>query len=126
MAFVEGLWSDQAVTGRAFEAIGIAAAPERSLTLRRSEIVRSSWRACARQLDRALVDCARPPTGERATSHGLGWTRSATVRAAVGVVVAVAEQVEHCPVGVRCGRTVSEHRDTSFVARGARGPHHDA
>ncbi len=82
--------------------------------------------ALAKKCRFALWSVARPPTGERATSHGRGRSRSAIGRAAVGVVVAVAEQVEHCPVGVRCGGTVSERRNTSFVARGARCPHHDA
>jgi hypothetical protein len=39
--FVEGVWFDQAVTGRTYKAIGIATTPERSFTLRKSDTISS-------------------------------------------------------------------------------------
>ena len=41
VTFVEGVWFDQAVTGRTYEAIGIATTPERSFTLRKSDTISS-------------------------------------------------------------------------------------
>ncbi len=41
VTFVEGVWFDQAVTGRTYAAIGIATTPERSFTLRKSDTISS-------------------------------------------------------------------------------------
>src|ERR687897_423781 len=41
VTFVEGVWFDQAVTGRTHAAIGIATTPERSFTLRNSDTISS-------------------------------------------------------------------------------------
>lgn len=39
VTFVEGVWFDQAVTGRTYAAIGIATTPDRSFTLRKSDTI---------------------------------------------------------------------------------------
>lgn len=39
--FVEGVWFDQAVTGRSYAEIGIASTPTRSFTLRKSDSIAS-------------------------------------------------------------------------------------
>lgn len=41
VTFVEGVWFDQAVTGRTYADIGIATTPDRSFTLRRSDTIAS-------------------------------------------------------------------------------------
>jgi hypothetical protein len=41
VTFVEGVWFDQAVTGRTYAEIGIATTPERSFTLRKSDTISS-------------------------------------------------------------------------------------
>jgi hypothetical protein len=41
VTFVEGVWFDQAVSGRTSAAIGIATTPERSFTLRKSDTISS-------------------------------------------------------------------------------------
>jgi hypothetical protein len=52
VTFVEGVWFDQAVTGRSYADIGIATSPDRSFTLRRTDTiatVREAYRErCAR------------------------------------------------------------------------------
>jgi Protein of unknown function (DUF664) len=39
--FVEGVWFDQAVTGRSYTQIGIPSSPDRSFTLRKSDTIAS-------------------------------------------------------------------------------------
>lgn len=41
VTYVEGVWFDQAVTGRSFKEIGIASTPDRSFTLAKSDTVAS-------------------------------------------------------------------------------------
>lgn len=41
VTFVEGVWFDQAVTGRSYRTIGIASSPDRSFTLRASDTIAS-------------------------------------------------------------------------------------
>lgn len=39
VTYVEGVWFDQAVTGRSYAEVGIASTPDRSFTLRRSDTI---------------------------------------------------------------------------------------
>ncbi|HYP46444.1 MAG TPA: DinB family protein [Propionibacteriaceae bacterium] len=41
VTFVEGVWFDQALTGRSYAEIGIATTPDRSFTLRKADTVES-------------------------------------------------------------------------------------
>lgn len=41
VTFVEGVWFDQAITGRTYAEIGIATSPDRSFTLTRSDTIES-------------------------------------------------------------------------------------
>ena len=41
VTYVEGVWFDQAVTGRSYRQIGIASTPDRSFTLSRSDTIAS-------------------------------------------------------------------------------------
>jgi hypothetical protein len=41
VTYVEGVWFDQAVTGRSYEQIGIASTPDRSFTLTKSDTIAS-------------------------------------------------------------------------------------
>jgi hypothetical protein len=53
VTFVEGVWFDQAVTGRTYEEIGIASSPARSFTLRRSDSIASVQAAYRRRWERS-------------------------------------------------------------------------
>lgn len=53
VTFVEGVWFDQAVTGRTYGAIGIATTPERSFTLRRSDTISSVQAEYRRRCERS-------------------------------------------------------------------------
>jgi hypothetical protein len=53
-SFVEGVWFDQAVTGRSYDEIGIASTVDGSFTLRRSDTIASVW----------------PPTANAGRRHG--------------------------------------------------------
>jgi hypothetical protein len=53
VTFVEGVWFDQAVTGRTYEAIGIASTPDRSFTLRRSDTIASVQADHRRRVERS-------------------------------------------------------------------------
>ena len=41
VTYVEGVWFDQAVTGRSYQQIGVASTPDRSFTLTRSDSIAS-------------------------------------------------------------------------------------
>ncbi|MGI8702343.1 MAG: DUF664 domain-containing protein [Nocardioidaceae bacterium] len=41
VTYVEGVWFDQAITGRSYKEIGIASTPDRSFTLTKSDTVAS-------------------------------------------------------------------------------------
>src|SRR5688500_18216347 len=49
----EGVWYDQAVTGRTYAAIGIATTPERSFTLRKSDTIASVQAEYRRRCERS-------------------------------------------------------------------------
>jgi hypothetical protein len=53
VTFVEGVWFDQAVTGRTYAAIGIATTPERSFTLRTSDTISSVQAEYQRRCERS-------------------------------------------------------------------------
>jgi Protein of unknown function (DUF664) len=53
VTFVEGVWFDQAVTGRTYEAIGIATTPDRSFTLRKSDTIASVQAEYRRRCERS-------------------------------------------------------------------------
>jgi uncharacterized damage-inducible protein DinB len=45
VTYVEGVWFDQALTGRSYQEIGIATSPDRSFTLRRADTIDAVQRA---------------------------------------------------------------------------------
>jgi len=51
VTYVEGVWFDQAVTGRTDQEIGIASTPDRSFTLTKSDTVESVRRAYERRCE---------------------------------------------------------------------------
>ena len=53
VTFVEGVWFDQAVTGRTYAAIGIATTPDRSFTLRKSDTISSVQAEYRRRCERS-------------------------------------------------------------------------
>jgi hypothetical protein len=53
VTFVEGVWFDQAVTGRSYAAIGIATTPDRSFTLRKSDTISSVQAEHRRRCERS-------------------------------------------------------------------------
>jgi len=61
VTYVEGVWFDQAITGRSYKQIGIASTPDRSFTLTRSDNIASIREAHRRRCDgsrRAMADMA--------------------------------------------------------------------
>lgn len=53
ITFVEGVWFDQAVTGRTYEEIGIPTSPARSFALRRTDTIDSVQRAYRERVERS-------------------------------------------------------------------------
>lgn len=53
MTFVEGVWFDQALTGRTYNAIGIATTPDDSFTLRTSDTISSVQAAHRRRCEQS-------------------------------------------------------------------------
>ncbi len=71
-AFVEGVWFDQAVTGRSYDDIGIARTVDGSFTLRRTDTIasvqdeyRERWQQSRRNLDGLRLDETVDGRGER-------------------------------------------------------------
>jgi len=60
LTYVEGVWFDQAVTGRSYAEIGISTTPDRSFSLTKSDTIASS----------------RPPIGNDVNCRGKPWLRS--------------------------------------------------
>jgi uncharacterized protein DUF664 len=61
MTYVEGVWFDQAVTGRSYREIGIADTPDRSFTLAKSDSIGSIREAYLRRCEasrRTMADMA--------------------------------------------------------------------
>jgi len=59
VTYVEGVWFDQAVTGRSYREIGIATTPDRSFTLHASDTV-----ASIREAHRLRCDASRAALGQ--------------------------------------------------------------
>jgi hypothetical protein len=58
VTFVEGVWFDQAVTGRSYQAIGIASSPANSFTLRKQDTistVQADYRRCYERSRRTMA-----------------------------------------------------------------------
>lgn len=71
-SFVEGVWFDQAVTGRSYDDIGIARSVDGSFALRRSDTIesvqaayRERWQASRKNLDGRRSDERVAGRGER-------------------------------------------------------------
>jgi len=71
-SFVEGVWFDQAVTGRSYDEIGIASTVDGSFTLRRSDTIasvqaayRQRWEASRKNLNGRRSDEMVDGRGER-------------------------------------------------------------
>lgn len=71
-SFVEGVWFDQAVTGRSYDEIGIASTVDGSFTLRRTDTIasvraayRGRWEASRKNLDGRPSDEMVDGRGER-------------------------------------------------------------
>ena len=71
-SFVEGVWFDQAVTGRSYDDIGIARSVDGSFALRRSDTIKSvqaayrhRWQASRKNLDGRRSDEIVAGRGER-------------------------------------------------------------
>lgn len=58
VTFVEGVWFDQAVTGRSYQDIGIATTPDRSFTLRRTDTITSVQEAYRERCERSRATMA--------------------------------------------------------------------
>ena len=61
VTYVEGVWFDQAVTGRSYKEIGIASTPDRSFTLTRADTIESVQDAHRRRCEsshRAMAELA--------------------------------------------------------------------
>jgi len=61
VTYVEGVWFDQAGSGRSFEDIGIASTPDRSFTLRSSDTI-----AGVKEAHRQRCEVSRRTMGEQA------------------------------------------------------------
>jgi hypothetical protein len=59
--FVEGVWFDQAITGRSYAQIGIPSTPDRSFTLRKSDTISSVQETYRRRCDesRRTIDALK-------------------------------------------------------------------
>jgi hypothetical protein len=58
VTFVEGVWFDQAVTGRSYQDIGIATTPDRSFTLRRTDTITNVQEAYRERCERSRATMA--------------------------------------------------------------------
>jgi hypothetical protein len=70
VTFVEGVWFDQAVTGRTYVAIGIATSPEQSFTLRESDTVASVQAEYRRRCERSRRTMAALEPGDVVDGRG--------------------------------------------------------
>ena len=68
--FVEGVWFDQALTGRTYKAIGIPSSPDRSFTLIASDTIRSVQDAYRRRCDASRGAMARLPLDAEVSGRG--------------------------------------------------------
>jgi hypothetical protein len=70
LTFVEGVWFDQAVTGRSYAEIGIATSPARSFDLRRSDTVAGVQAEYRRRWERSRRTMASLAPGETVDGRG--------------------------------------------------------
>ena len=70
VTYVEGVWFDQAVTGRTTQDIGIAASPDRSFTLTRADTVETVLAAHAERCERSRAAMAELGYGDTVTGRG--------------------------------------------------------
>jgi len=68
--FVEGVWFDQAVTGRTYDEIGIASSPARSFTLDASDTIRSVQHAYEARSEASRAAMAELSFGDQVTGRG--------------------------------------------------------
>ena len=68
--YVEGVWFDQAVTGRSYAEIGIPSSPDRSFSLRPSDTVASVQEAFRRRSDASRVTMAALPLDAELSGRG--------------------------------------------------------
>jgi hypothetical protein len=70
VTFVEGVWFDQAVTGRTYAEIGIATTPDRSFTLRKSDTIASVQAAHRDRCERSRRTMAALQPGDVVDGRG--------------------------------------------------------
>lgn len=70
VTYVEGVWFDQAVTGRTAREAGIASSPDRSFTLRATDTVASVQAAHRARCDRSRQTMAALDLGATVTGRG--------------------------------------------------------
>jgi hypothetical protein len=70
VAFVEGVWFDQAVTGRSYAEIGIATSPARSFALRTSDTIAGIQAVYRRRWERSRRTMAELSYGDRVGGRG--------------------------------------------------------
>jgi hypothetical protein len=70
VTFVEGVWFDQAVTGRSYGDIGIASSVDRSFTLRKSDTIAQVQAAYRRRCERSRQAMAELGPGDVVDGRG--------------------------------------------------------
>lgn len=70
VTYVEGVWFDQALTGRPPREIGIASSPDRSFVLRREDTIASVQQAYRERCDRSRALCATRDLDDVVTGRG--------------------------------------------------------
>ncbi len=70
VTFVEGVWFDQAITGRSYRAIGIATTPDRSFTLRSSDTIASVQAGHRDRCEQSRQTMARLELSDSVTGRG--------------------------------------------------------
>jgi hypothetical protein len=70
VTYVEGVWFDQAVTGRSYADIGIATTPDRSFTLRKSDSIASILEAHAARCEASDLALQELTIDEVVTGRG--------------------------------------------------------
>lgn len=70
VTFVEGVWFDQAITGRSFAEIGIATSPDRSFALAKSDTVASVLEDHRRRCDTSRRTMAELAPDDVVHGHG--------------------------------------------------------
>ncbi|WP_342365477.1 DUF664 domain-containing protein [Rhodococcus opacus] len=78
--YVEGVWFDQAVTGRSYREIGIARTPDQSFTLTRSDTIASVLDAHAERCDESRLTMAGLALDDKVDGRGERTVRACTCR----------------------------------------------